>query len=142
MPASLLRLAFAAIGMVAMTYQFAALNQDPGYTKLNFFSFFTIQTNILAVVVLMLTAVVGARRSYGFEAFRGAVVLYMAMTGVISRSSSPGSRKSFRPRSRGSTRLSTACSRSFWSRTGSWTRRGTASRSALRRPGLRSRSPT
>ncbi|MGH3012217.1 MAG: Pr6Pr family membrane protein, partial [Gaiellaceae bacterium] len=43
-----------------------------------------IQSNILAVVALALAAVVRPHeRSFAFEAFRGAVVLYMGITGVV-----------------------------------------------------------
>jgi hypothetical protein len=82
--AALLRLAFAALGIVAITYQYADRDGNPGFFTANFFSFFTIESNILAVVALALAAVARPdERSFAFEVFRGAVVLYMAITGVV-----------------------------------------------------------
>jgi hypothetical protein len=84
MLAPLLRIAFAALGIVAITYQYADRDGDAGFSTTNFFSFFTIESNILAVVALGLSAVVRTdERSFAFEVFRGAVVLYMAITGVV-----------------------------------------------------------
>lgn len=78
------RLAFATAAIVAMTYQFATLNAAPGYAKGNFFSFFTIQSNILAIGALFaLVLVPRARRTALFDGARGAVVLYIAITGVV-----------------------------------------------------------
>jgi hypothetical protein len=78
------RLAFATIAIVAMTYQFATLNLNPGYAKGNFFSFFTIQSNILAVAALFLLVVVSRdRRTPLFDGARDAAVLYIAITGVV-----------------------------------------------------------
>ena len=66
-----------------MTYQFASLN-GPGYAKGNFFSFFTIQSNILAVAALFLLVLVPReRRTALFEGARCAAVLYIAITGVV-----------------------------------------------------------
>jgi hypothetical protein len=81
---SLARLAFATTAIVAMTYQFATLNVNPGYARGNFFSFFTIQSNILAVAALfLLVAVPRDRRTALFDGARGAAVLYIAITGVV-----------------------------------------------------------
>jgi hypothetical protein len=81
---SLSRLAFGTLAVVAMTYQFAVLNVAPGYAKGNFFSFFTIQSNILAVAALfLLVAVPRDRRTALFDGARQAAVLYMAITGVV-----------------------------------------------------------
>ena len=78
------RLAFATTAIVAMTYQFASLNTQPGYAKANFFSFFTIQSNILAVAALFaLVLVPAARRTPLFDGVRVAAVLYIAITGLV-----------------------------------------------------------
>src|SRR5262245_8951234 len=67
-----------------MTYQFAVLNVEPGFAKGNFFSFFTIQSNILAVAALfLLVAVPRNRRTALFDGARQAAVLYIAVTGVV-----------------------------------------------------------
>jgi len=81
---NVVRLAFASAAIVAMTYQFATLNVKPDYAKGNFFSFFTIQSNIIAVAALFaLVLVPRARRTALFDGARSAAVLYMAITGVV-----------------------------------------------------------
>ena len=81
---SLGRLAFGTLAIVAMTYQFAVLDVEPGYTRGNFFSFFTIQSNIVAVAALfLLVAVPSAHRTALFDGVRQAAVLYIAITGVV-----------------------------------------------------------
>jgi hypothetical protein len=81
---NLVRIAFAALAVVAMTYQFAVSSGRPGFGAGNFFSFFTIQTNVLAAAMLVLAALVRPReRTALFDASRGAVTLYIAITGVV-----------------------------------------------------------
>jgi hypothetical protein len=78
------RIAFAVTGVVAMTYQFAKLNGSASFSPGNFFSFFTIQANILAATMLALTALIRrAERSRLFDALRGAATFYIAITGVV-----------------------------------------------------------
>ncbi len=80
---NLFRLAFAATAIVAMTYQFAS-TADTAFQRANFFSFFTIQSNILAVAMLCLLVIVRTgERTALFEGVRGAVVLSIAATGVV-----------------------------------------------------------
>jgi hypothetical protein len=77
------RLAFATTAIVAMTYQFAT-SADTAFRKANFFSFFTIQSNLLGVAALFaLVLVPRARRTALFDGARSAAVLYMAITGVV-----------------------------------------------------------
>jgi len=77
------RLGFAAASIAAMTYQFAA-TADSGFQKVNFFSFFTIQSNLLAVATLCLLVLVRRdERTPLFDAVRTGVVLYMAITGIV-----------------------------------------------------------
>jgi FtsH-binding integral membrane protein len=100
---SLARLAFATTAIVAMTYQFAT-SADTSFRQANFFSFFTIQSNILGVAALFLLVVVPrARRNPSFDGARSAVVLYMALVGVVFALLCPAYRRSSRRRSRGST---------------------------------------
>lgn len=81
---NVVRVAFASAAIVAMTYQFATLNVRPDYAKGNFFSFFTIQSNIIGVTALFaLVLVPRARHSALFDEARSAAVLYMAITGVV-----------------------------------------------------------
>jgi hypothetical protein len=77
------RLAFATAAIAAMSYQFA-VSADTDFKKANFFSFFTIQSNILGVAALFaLVLVPRARRTALFDGARSAAVLYMAITGVV-----------------------------------------------------------
>ena len=77
------RLGFAGTAIVAMTYQFAS-TADSAFQKANFFSFFTIQSNVLAVASLCLLVVVRrAERTRLFDGARSGVVLYMAITGIV-----------------------------------------------------------
>jgi hypothetical protein len=73
-----LRVAVAALGAAAVI---TALVTSRG-TVANFVSFFTIESNILAIVVL---AVGGVRdpRAERWAYFRGAVTLYMVITGIV-----------------------------------------------------------
>jgi hypothetical protein len=68
------RLGFAAATIAAMVTQFVA-----GVDVVNFFSFFTIESNLLAVIVFVVGAL-GRRVSDGV---RGATVTYMSITGVV-----------------------------------------------------------
>ncbi len=78
------RVLFALVGAVAMTYQFAKLNGIASFSPGNFFSFFTIQSNILAATALVLTALIRRdERSRLFDALRGAVTFYITITGVV-----------------------------------------------------------
>lgn len=66
-----------------MTYQLASLH-GRGAGSGNFFSFFTIQSNVLAAVALAAAAVVPpAGRGVLFDALRSAATLYIAITGVV-----------------------------------------------------------
>ncbi len=79
-----LRLGLAATAIAAMAFQAGALSNAHVFKPGNFFSFFTIQSNILGVVALTAAAFVPrADRSAAFDTARGAVTLYMAITGVV-----------------------------------------------------------
>jgi len=57
----------------------------PAFTIANFFSFFTIQSNIIGAVAVTTAALAGAaaRSSVWLSQFRGAATLYMGITGMI-----------------------------------------------------------
>ena len=81
---NIVRIAFAATGVVAMTYQYAKLNGVASFSPGNFFSFFTIQSNILAATMLVLTALIRRdERSRLFDAMRGAATFYITITFVV-----------------------------------------------------------
>lgn len=81
---SMLRLGFATAGVAAMMYQFAVLNERGSLRLGNFFGFFTIQSNIFAVLLLMAAAMLRKpERTVLFDFVRGGVTLYVTITGVI-----------------------------------------------------------
>jgi hypothetical protein len=73
-----LRVAAAGLGAAAVI---TALVTSKGTTA-NFFSFFTIESNVLAVV-LLLGGGLADPRSQRWAFFRGAVTLYMVITGLV-----------------------------------------------------------
>jgi hypothetical protein len=81
LPLDVARLALATLAVVAMTHQFDV----SGHAATgNFFSFFTIQSNIAAAAMLALLVIVRRpERSAWFEAVRGGVVFFIAITGVV-----------------------------------------------------------
>ncbi|MGW0248516.1 Pr6Pr family membrane protein [Nocardia goodfellowii] len=78
----LLRVGFALLGLIALVHGPVTNWDDPGYSLANFFSYFTIQSNVIAFVVL---AVGGLWDPQGrsWRLFRGAATLYMIITGVV-----------------------------------------------------------
>jgi len=79
-----LRLTLASLLLVAMTAQLAIGMSRSGLTVVNFLSYFTILSNTLAMVLMAWLAFdPGRDSSPGFASFRGAVTVYMSLTGVI-----------------------------------------------------------
>lgn len=82
---SSLRIAFGLLIIVALVAQLLT-NIQQGLSVVNFFSFFTVESNILAAAVL-LTVGVGALASKKatpqFAFIRGAATLYMTITGIV-----------------------------------------------------------
>ena len=75
-----LRLLFALYGLTALLW--IPIRNADGFSLSNYLSYFTIESNILAVFVLL----VGAFRdpqSRTWQSIRGAVTLYMVITGII-----------------------------------------------------------
>jgi len=81
---SALRLLMAAAVLAAIVTQLAN-TIGIGNSVTNFFSFFTIQSNIIGVVAVTTAALAGpaARRSVWLSQLRGAATLYMGITGMI-----------------------------------------------------------
>ena len=81
---SVLRLGFAAAGVAAISYQASSLVAAHVFRPGNFFSFFTIQSNLLGITVLAAAALVRRpERSQAFEIIRTAATIYMTITGVV-----------------------------------------------------------
>lgn len=82
LPVRILRLAFAALTAAALgTILVTGLGTD-GFSVVNYFSYFTVLSNVMTVVVL---AVGGALdpQDDRWQLVRGAVTLYMVITGII-----------------------------------------------------------
>lgn len=70
--------------LVAVGYQLSVLATGPRFDPVNFFSFFTVLSNLLTAGVLLYGAGrVAAKPSLGFELLRGAAVVYMTTTFVV-----------------------------------------------------------
>lgn len=76
------RIFFALLGLSALVTEIVVLLSEGTFDPGNFFSFFTVLSNIAAVSVL---AYFGLKKnpSKAAESFRAAATLYMVMTGVI-----------------------------------------------------------
>ena len=79
-----LRGAMAVATIVALIVTFVDGTDEPGFNAVNFFSYFTVLSNIGAITVLgalfLRPDLLADRR---FVNYRGAVTLYMAITGVV-----------------------------------------------------------
>jgi hypothetical protein len=77
----------AIVGQLGLSLSnWSAAGLDTGAQLVNFFSFFTIDANVLSVLVLVIGAIFTARRvpdPAWFAVARGSVVTYMAVTGVV-----------------------------------------------------------
>jgi hypothetical protein len=80
------RLGFAFLIPVTVAFQMAySLEHATNFSLVNFFSYFTIQSNFFAAVVLLMSAYVLWKRKKDrqLESLRGAATLYMVVTGII-----------------------------------------------------------
>ncbi len=79
------RTLFAFLGFSALVTEIATLVQAGRFVPGNFFSFFTVESNALAVLSLVLGSfgAVAGRRSERLRFFRGAVTLYMTTTILV-----------------------------------------------------------
>ncbi|MGW4848190.1 Pr6Pr family membrane protein [Nocardia brasiliensis] len=78
----ILRVAFGVLGAVALAWiPLRDLHADT-FSIGNYFSFFTIQSNVLGVLVLLIGGLVDPQ-SHRWQVVRGATTLYLLITGVI-----------------------------------------------------------
>ncbi|RZL78329.1 MAG: hypothetical protein EOP32_22115 [Rhodococcus sp. (in: high G+C Gram-positive bacteria)] len=78
----ILRAAFAVYGLIALVWIPLRDVGNGSFSLANYFSYFTIESNVLAVVVLLIGAVRNPQ-SRGWQLFRGATTLYMVITGIV-----------------------------------------------------------
>lgn len=82
---ALFRFGFAFLGLVGLTAQYLYnVANIPDYKPLNFFSFFTVESNIIAVVALFVAGAYAWRGSTPrwVHYLRGAATIYMTVTGI------------------------------------------------------------
>lgn len=77
-----LRILFAALTIAALATIVADGLSDETFSLVNYFSYFTVLSNVLTALVLGLGGLIDPQ-SRGWELFRGAVTLYMVITGII-----------------------------------------------------------
>ena len=78
------KLVFAALGLSALATEIVTLVHRGQFNPVNFFSFFTVLSNLLAALVLLANAwYSGGGNSGALVWFRGAAALYMATTGIV-----------------------------------------------------------
>lgn len=82
---SLFRLCLSLLACSAIITQFIIRSQVKPFNPVNFFSFFTIESNILVAVILLLSSIGTATfgRSEQFGILRGAATVYILTTGLI-----------------------------------------------------------
>ncbi len=80
------RIGFVLLSFAAVTTQLVLMLDRPNSNIANFFSFFTIQSNIIAAFVLLASGVMGLRgkaSSRRWDVVRGGAVSWMATTGIV-----------------------------------------------------------
>ncbi|ROR91631.1 Pr6Pr family membrane protein [Nocardioides aurantiacus] len=77
------RVGVALLGFSAVVTELATLVERGSFRASQFFSFFTIQSNLLVVVVLLATALAGERRSRFLDRLRGATTVYMVVVLLV-----------------------------------------------------------
>lgn len=81
-----LRLAFGLLDLVALSVQVTNLQRHHALNLVNFFSYFTILSNVFAAFVLIIGALYLLRKrkpSHTEDVIRSAAVLYMTVTGIV-----------------------------------------------------------
>lgn len=79
------KLAFGLLGFSAIITEMVATIERGTFNAGNFFSYFTIESNILAVVALLAgaLAIYAGKKSVWLDYFRGAVTFFMVVTGIV-----------------------------------------------------------
>ncbi len=79
------RLVFGLLGFSAVVTEVATLRERGTFVPVNFFSYFTVESNLFAIALLLLSASAFAsgRPRYSWAMLRGAATLYMVTTGIV-----------------------------------------------------------
>src|SRR5882724_3529438 len=77
------KLVFGLLGFSAIVTEIATIVERGRFNPANFFSYFTIETNILVAVILLLSAVATAcGKNKILDAWRGAITVYALVVGL------------------------------------------------------------
>lgn len=71
------------LGFALLTFGAAAVQLRESTNVANFFSFFTIQSNLIGAAVLLIAAVMLPKPDLKWDLVRGGATIYLALTGVI-----------------------------------------------------------
>jgi hypothetical protein len=76
---------FGLLGFSAIVTEIATIVERNFWIPQNFFSYFTIESNIFAAAILLISAffVFAGKKSRTLEFFRGAATFYMVVTGIV-----------------------------------------------------------
>ena len=74
---------FGVLALGAIAVQLISLLDNPFFHPLNFFSYFTIQSNLIGSVVLLIGAARRDIHTPTFDVVRGAAVVYLVTTGIV-----------------------------------------------------------
>lgn len=79
------KISFALLGFSAVVTEIATLIERDLFKPFNFFSYFTIESNIFAFIILIVSALALAnnKRFSKLYLLRGAATLYMVITGIV-----------------------------------------------------------
>ena len=79
------RILFALLGFSAVVTEIAVLNERGRFIPANFFSYFTVESNLFAVIILMLSAIAVSnhRKNDQVALLRGSSTLNMIIVGII-----------------------------------------------------------
>jgi hypothetical protein len=77
------RVFFAGLTLVAIVVQLAILASKGTLNPVNYFSYFTIDSNLIATGVLIAAALNRDRASTRLDLVRGGAVVYMSITGIV-----------------------------------------------------------
>jgi hypothetical protein len=79
------RIFFALLGFSAIVTEIATISERGRFVPINFFSFFTIESNLFAVVILMISALalMRGKQSKRTSMLRGANTLNMIVVGIV-----------------------------------------------------------
>jgi hypothetical protein len=77
------KILFGLLGLSAIATEIVTLVHRGTLVPANFFSFFTVESNVFAAVILLLSAMRIGRQPMAMIMLRGAATLYMVTTGIV-----------------------------------------------------------